>query len=236
MTQITDHIAEIRERVRNAQLSGDFRDTDVTILAVSKRQRVSAIRAAYDAGVRDFGENVVQEATGKLEELQSLDITWHFIGRIQSNKTRDIARNFHWAHAVDRLKVATRLNDQRPHYCAPLNVCLQVNLAGEEQKSGVDESQLEALAHKVMSLPRLQLRGLMTLPPAAKNPEDNSQFFARLRGLKDSLSAAGIHMDTLSMGMSADFEVAIRQGSTIVRVGTAIFGIRPQSDATSIAP
>jgi pyridoxal phosphate enzyme (YggS family) len=195
-------------------------------MAVSKRQPVAAIRAAYEAGITDFGENIVQEALSKIAELKSLNITWHFIGQIQSNKTRDIAENFHWVHAVDRVKVATRLNDQRPHYSTPLNVCLQVNQAGETQKGGVKESEVPALAREVLSMPRLRLRGLMTLPPASADPEENAAFFARLRNLKASLAEDGIPMDTLSMGMSADFEVAIREGSTIVRVGTAIFGPR----------
>jgi len=226
VTQITDHIAETLERVRNAQSRANSLSSGVTLLAVSKRQPAAAIQAAYDAGIRNFGENVVQEAVGKLKELESLDVTWHFIGQIQSNKTREIARNFQWVHAVDRTKIASRLNDHRPHYCPPLDVCLQVNQAGEAQKAGVSESDVPALAREVASLPRLRLRGLMTLPPANANPEANAVYFARLRNLKDALVADGIPLDTLSMGMSNDFEIAIREGSTIVRVGTAIFGPR----------
>jgi pyridoxal phosphate enzyme (YggS family) len=226
VTQIADHIIETLERVRDAQFSGNSPNSIVTLLAVSKRQPTASIRAAYDAGIRDFGENIVQEAVGKLEELESLNITWHFIGQVQSNKTRDIARNFQWVHAVDRLRIANRLNDQRPHNCPPLNVCLQVNQAGEVQKAGVRESDVSTLAREVMSLPRLRLRGLMTLPPANADPNANAVFFARLRDLKDTLVADNIPLDTLSMGMSADFEVAIRKGSTIVRIGTAIFSAR----------
>lgn len=228
MTQITDHIAETLERVRFAQ-SAAGRAAEVTILAVSKQQPVAAIRAAYQAGLRNFGENFFQEAAVKLAELESLDITWHFIGRIQSNKTRDIAQMFQWVHTVDRLKIATRLNDQRPHFSPPLNVCIQVNQAGEPQKGGVEESEVADLARAVMSLPRLRLRGLMTLPPATADPETNAPLFARLNRLKAALIEAGIPLDTLSMGMSADLEAAIDQGSTIVRIGTAIFGPRQRT-------
>ncbi len=226
MTQITDHIAETLERVRIAQSAAGRDSADVTVLAVSKQQPVAAIRAAYQAGLRNFGENYFQEAIVKLRELETLDITWHFIGRIQSNKTRDIAEMFQWVHTVDRLKIAARLNDQRPHFSPPLNICIQVNQAGETQKGGVDESEVAELARAVMSLPRLRLRGLMTLPPATPNPESNAPLFARLNRLKVVLIEDGIPLDTLSMGMSTDFEVAIAQGSTIVRVGTAIFGPR----------
>ena len=226
MTQITDHIAETLERVRFAQSAAGRADDDVTVLAVSKQQSVAAIQAAYQAGLRNFGENFFQEAIVKLRELETLDITWHFIGRIQSNKTRDIAEMFQWVHTVDRLKIAARLNDQRPHFSPPLNVCIQVNQAGETQKGGVDESEVAELARAVMSLPRLRLRGLMTLPPATPNPESNAPLFARLNRLKTVLIEDGIPLDALSMGMSTDFEVAIGQGSTIVRIGTAIFGPR----------
>ncbi len=226
MTQITDHIAETLERVRFAQSAAGRAAADVTVLAVSKQQSVAAIRAAYQAGLRNFGENFFQEAIVKLRELEALDITWHFIGRIQSNKTRDIAEMFQWVHTVDRLKIAARLNDQRPHFSPPLNVCIQVNQAGETQKGGVEESEVAELAHAVMSLPRLRLRGLMTLPPVTPNPESNAPLFAGLNRLKTVLIEDGIPLDTLSMGMSTDFEVAIGQGSTIVRIGTAIFGPR----------
>jgi pyridoxal phosphate enzyme (YggS family) len=229
VTQITDHLAETLERVRIAQSAAGRSGADVTVLAVSKQQSVAAIRAAYQAGLRNFGENFVQEAIVKFKELDALDITWHFIGRIQSNKTRDIAELFQWVHTVDRLKIATRLNDQRPHFSPPLNVCIQVNQAGETQKGGVQESEVGDLARAVMSLPRLRLRGLMTLPPTTPKPQTNAPLFARLTRLKENLIEAGIPLDTLSMGMSADLEVAIGQGSTIVRVGTAIFGPRSRT-------
>ncbi len=226
MTQITDHIADTLERVQFARSAAGRAVDDVTVLGVSKQQPVAAIRAAYQAGLRNFGENFLQEATVKLAELEALDITWHFIGRIQSNKTRAIAEMFQWVHTVDRLKIATRLNDQRPHFSPPLNVCIQVNLAGEPQKGGVEESEVADLARAMMSLPRLRLRGLMTLPPATPDPETNAPLFSRLNTLKAALIDAGIPLDTLSMGMSADLEAAIGHGSTIVRIGTAIFGPR----------
>ena len=229
MTQITDHIAETAERVRIARSGASVSPEIPTILAVSKRQPVAAIRAAYECGLRDFGENVVQEALPKIEALADLDIRWHFIGRIQSNKTRDIAEHFDWVHAVDRLKIARRLNDQRPHYAQPLNACIQVNQAGETQKGGIEESELRELASCIAGLPRLRLRGLMSLPPASDDPENSASYFARLRELKEMLRAEGFSADTLSMGMSSDLEVAIREGSTIVRVGTAIFGPRPDA-------
>ena len=227
MTQITDHIAETAERVRKARSGAPQSTEDLTILAVSKRQPVAAIQSAYASGLRDFGENLVQEALPKIKALESLDIRWHFIGRIQSNKTRDIAEHFDWVHTVDRLKIAQRLNDQRPHYAPPLNVCIQVNQGGESQKGGIEEAELGTLAAAVSELPALRLRGLMTLPPATADPAESATHFARLRELKEQLEAKRIPLDALSMGMSSDLEVAIREGSTIVRVGTAIFGPRP---------
>ncbi len=227
MTHITDHIAETVERVRKAQSDASQSAEIPVILAVSKRQPVAAIRSAFECGLRNFGENVVQEALPKIEALAALEICWHFIGRIQSNKTRDIAAHFDWVHTIDRFKIAQRLNDQRPRYAPPLNVCIQVNQAGESQKGGIAESGLRELAAAVTGLPRLRFRGLMSLPPAAGDPENSAPYFARLRELKEELEAEGFAADTLSMGMSRDLDVAIREGSTIVRVGTAIFGPRP---------
>jgi PLP dependent protein len=226
VTQITDHIAETHERVRFAASEAGRDPAEITVLAVSKRHPETAIRAAYQAGQRDFGENIVQEAAEKIRQLADLEISWHFIGRIQSNKTREIAELFQWVHTVDRLKIAVRLNEQRPHYAPPLNVCIQVNQADEAQKAGANASEVLDLARKVATLPRLRLRGLMCLPPIAERPQANGLYFARLRSLKETISDAGIPMDTLSMGMSADLEAAINEGSTIVRVGTAIFGTR----------
>jgi pyridoxal phosphate enzyme (YggS family) len=199
---------------------------EITLVAVSKTQPVAAVREAYAAGQRDFGENFVQEAVEKIEALARPDARWHFIGHIQSNKTRDIAQHFDWVHTIDRLKVARRLNDQRPHYAKPIDVCIQVNLAEEPQKGGISATDVEALAREIKGLPRLELRGLMTIPPANASDATVADEFEQLRAWLARLNAAGYGLDTLSMGMSADLELAIAHGSTIVRVGTAVFGAR----------
>ncbi|HEX6997332.1 MAG TPA: YggS family pyridoxal phosphate-dependent enzyme [Gammaproteobacteria bacterium] len=223
MTEITDHFAQIRERVvRAARGSAN----DVMIVAVSKGQPVEAIDRVYAAGQRRFGESYVQEALPKIEALRDRDIEWHFIGRVQANKTRPIAEHFHWVHTVDRERVAARLDAARPHYAPPLNVLLQVNLAGEPQKSGVSETEAAPLAAAVSRLPRLALRGLMTIPPAEASAAESAALFERLKSLQQALAAAHPGMDVLSMGMSGDFELAIAHGSTCVRIGTAIFGPR----------
>lgn len=196
------------------------------ILAVSKQQPADAVEAAWQAGQRHFAENYLQEALAKMDRLGSLDIEWHFVGRVQSNKTRSIAERFGWVHTVDRARIAVRLNDQRPVSLPPLNVLIQVNQAGEKQKAGVAPADVEALARLIVTQPRLRLAGLMTLPPAAEPPESNAVHFRELSKLRDRLGTRGIAMDTLSMGMSADFETAIACGSTCVRIGTAIFGAR----------
>ena len=222
MTEITEHLAQIVERVaRAARLA---RSTDeVTIVAVSKDQPASAIRDAFLAGQRHFGESYLQEAEPKIAALGELDVTWHFIGRLQTNKTRAVAEMFQWVHTVDRDKIARRLNEQRPADAPPLNVLIQVNQANEPQKAGVAPRDVAPLARAIRALPRLQLRGLMTVPPA----EDTSaHWFAELAALRRALAADGIELDTLSMGMSADFEAAIAAGSNCVRIGTAIFGAR----------
>lgn len=222
MTQITDHLAEIRDRVAHATRSANRTDS-VTIIAVSKGQSAAAIEAAYRAGQRDFGESYVQEALSKIAALAGLDVVWHFVGRLQANKTRAVAESFAWVHTLDREKLAVRLDEQRPHYAAPLNVLIQVNLGREEQKAGVAESEVHALAQAVLRLPRLRLRGLMALPPQHGDP---GEWFRRLAALQAHLRAEGFALDTLSMGMSADFEAAIAAGATCVRIGTAIFGAR----------
>lgn len=226
MTDITDHLAQVRHRIENAAHSAGRDAADITLLAVSKAQPVTAVSEAYRAGQRDFGENFVQEAIAKIEALGNSEARWHFIGQIQSNKTRDIARHFDWVHTIDRLKTARRLSDQRPHYATPLAACIQVNLAEEPQKGGVTANDLEELACEVAGLPRLVLRGLMTIPPADASDAEISASFAELGTWRERLNARGLQLDTLSMGMSADLELAIEQGSTIVRVGTAIFGPR----------
>jgi pyridoxal phosphate enzyme (YggS family) len=195
----------------------------VTIVAISKQQPPSAIAAAHDAGITNFGESYVQEALPKMDSLASLAATWHFVGKLQANKTRQIAERFHWVHTVDRLRIAERLNEQRPAFAAPLNVLLQVNQGGEAQKGGARVTDVAALAHAVAALPRLRLRGLMTLPPQSGAP---GHWFAELAALRRRLEDDGLVLDSLSMGMSADFEEAIAAGATLVRIGTAIFGER----------
>lgn len=197
------------------------------ILAVSKTVSADTLRTAYACGQRAFGESYVQEALPKLEALSGLELEWHFIGPIQGNKTRLIAEHFAWVHSIDRLRVAERLNAQRPADLPPLNVCIQVNIDREASKSGVQIEDAPALAHAVARLPRLRLRGLMAIPQPSDDPQRQSASFARLRQLKETLVAQGLELDTLSMGMSADLEAAVAQGATWVRVGTAIFGDRP---------
>lgn len=198
----------------------------VQLLAVSKRHSTDAIQHAYDAGQRTFGENYVQELVEKAVELKSLEIEWHFIGALQSNKTKDIASVASWVHTVDRLKIARRLSEQRPEMLAPLNVCLQVNVNNEASKSGVSLDELEALAEAVSELPNLKLRGLMAIPEATRDVVKQRANFALLAQAKDSLNSKGYELDTLSMGMSGDMSAAIAEGATIVRIGTAIFGSR----------
>jgi pyridoxal phosphate enzyme (YggS family) len=212
----------------NAATAAAMRNVDsVTLLAASKAQPANKVRAVAQAGVRDFGESYVQEALDKIEALRDLPLTWHFIGRLQANKTRAVAASFDWVHAVDRLKIAERLSEQRPFHAPPLNVCLQVNIAGEASKGGVTTEELPALATAVAALPRLKLRGLMCIPPDEEDPSRQRAWFASMRRALETLNAAGAQLDTLSMGMSGDLESAILEGATIVRIGTALFGSRP---------
>ena len=229
MTEITDHLAQVRKRIANAASAAGRDAADVTLLAVSKTQPVAAIQTAYAAGQRDFGESFVQEAIPKIDALGHSDICWHFIGHVQSNKTRDIAHHFDWVHTIDRLKIAQRLNDQRPHYAKPLAACIQVNLAEEPQKGGVQATDLVPLARAVAELPRLSLRGLMTIPPANASDAAIAELFDELRDWLARLNGEGLDLDTLSMGMSADLEIAIAHGATIVRIGTAVFGPRQRN-------
>lgn len=219
-------LAAVRARIDAAARAAGRDPDSVTLIGVSKAQPAGAVREAAGAGLADVGENYVQEAVGKMDALAGLPLTWHFIGPLQSNKTRPVAERFQWAHSVDRLKVARRLSEQRPHYGPPLQVCLQVHLGGEASKSGVEPGELPALAEAVAELPRLALRGLMAVPPAEVDPARQRHWFAELRRLREALVAAGHRLDVLSMGMSADFELAIAEGATHVRVGTAIFGAR----------
>jgi pyridoxal phosphate enzyme (YggS family) len=218
---LPENVARVRERIAKAAADAGRAVESVTLLAVGKAQPVEALRAAAELGIRHFGENYLREALTKISALRDLGLTWHFIGRMQANKTRDVAERFAWAHTVDRLRIAQRLSDQRPHDAAPLNICIQVNLAGEVSKGGTSPEELPALAAEVAALPRLKLRGLMCLPPPGE-----TRWFAQLRRLLASLNASGMQLDTLSMGMSADLEAAILQGATIVRIGTAVFGER----------
>jgi PLP dependent protein len=223
---LPDRIREVRERIA-AALSAAHRNADsVTLLAVGKGQPAQLLAGAADCGITDFGESYLQEALAALAALQGRALTWHFIGHLQANKTRPVAEQFAWVHSVDRLKLAERLAAQRPYHAPPLNVCLQVSIGGEGSKGGVSPAELPQLAAAVAALPRLNLRGLMCLPPEESDPQRQRAWFAELRELKEALCARGLKLDTLSMGMSADFEAAIQEGATIVRLGTVLFGPR----------
>jgi pyridoxal phosphate enzyme (YggS family) len=220
------HVNHVRSRILKSAIAAGRDPNGITLVAVSKGKTAESIRQAATAGVTDFGENYLQEALAKQDLLTDLALTWHFIGAIQSNKTRDIAARFDWVHSVDRIHVARRLSSQRPFHAAPLNICLQVELIPEPNKSGVAPAQLRELAAELVELPRLKLRGLMCVPPPQPDATAERAVFGRLRGLLQELNADGLKLDTLSMGMSGDFESAIAEGATIVRIGTAIFGSR----------
>jgi len=220
-------IREVRERLAQAALRAGRNAQSVTLLAIGKAQPVQLLAAAAACGLSDFGESYLKEALDKIAALQDRRLTWHFVGRVQANKTRAIAEHFAWVHAVDRLKIAERLAAQRPPQLGSLNICLQVNVAGEASKGGVAPAELAALAASVAHLPRITLRGLMCIPPEETDPARQRAWFARLRALREELNACGAGLDTLSMGMSGDFEAAIEEGATIVRLGTALFGPRP---------
>lgn len=221
-----ENIAKLRERVRLSSQKSHYRREKVRILAVSKTRPAADIRAAYDCGLTEFGESYLQEALEKMADLADLPLVWHFIGPIQSNKTRPIAEHFDWVHSVDRLKIARRLSEQRPPDLSPLQVCLQVNISGEHSKSGVSLEELPELLQQVRPLPRLQVRGLMAIPAATDDQQQQHAAFAGLGLALERLRQAEPGLDTLSMGMSGDLEAAIAEGSTLVRVGTAIFGPR----------
>ncbi|MCP3750053.1 YggS family pyridoxal phosphate-dependent enzyme [Pseudomonas sp. SBB6] len=223
MSTIADNLSTLAARIRAAALAAGREPSAVQLLAVSKTKPAAAVREAFAAGVRDVGENYLQEALNKQGELTDLPLTWHFIGPIQSNKTRAIAEHFDWVHSVDRLKIAQRLSEQRPDHLAALNICLQVNVSGEASKSGCTPEELPALASTIAALPRLRLRGLMAIPEPTDDEAAQQAAFARVRQLQASL---GLDLDTLSMGMSHDLEAAIAQGATWVRIGTALFGAR----------
>ena len=226
MSTLADNLSAISARIASAAQAAGRDPASVQLLAVSKTKPASAIREIHAAGVCDFGENYLQEALTKQQALSDLPLIWHFIGPIQSNKTKAIAEHFDWVHSVDRLKIAQRLSEQRPAGLAPLNICLQVNVSGEDSKSGCAPADLPALAKAVAALPNLQLRGLMAIPEPTDDRAAQEAAFATLRQLQESL---GLGLDTLSMGMSHDLEAAIAQGATWVRIGTALFGARDYS-------
>jgi pyridoxal phosphate enzyme (YggS family) len=224
---LPEQVQILRNRINSAAKAAMRNVDSVTLLAVSKAQPANMVRAVAQLGVRDIGESYVQEALDKIEALRDVSLTWHFVGRLQANKTRAVAAAFDWVHGVDRLKIAERLSEQRPFHAPPLNVCLQVNIGGETSKGGVMTADLPALATAVAALPRLKLRGLMCIPPDEDDPARQRKWFAATRRALEELNAAGAQLDTLSMGMSGDFESAILEGATLVRIGTALFGARP---------
>jgi pyridoxal phosphate enzyme (YggS family) len=235
MTTIADNLQRVRQRVEAACRGANRPVNEVTLLAVSKTFGPDAVREAHAAGQVAFGENYIQEAVEKMELLRDLPLQWHCIGPIQSNKTRLVARHFDWAHTVDRLKIGERLSQQRPADKPPLQVCIQVNIDGGTTKSGAAPEEVLALARELAQLPGIALRGLMTIPEPQAGPAAQLAVHRRARELFDALRAEGIALDTLSMGMTADLEPAIAAGSTMVRVGTAIFGGRAAAPLTSSA-
>lgn len=226
MTTIASNLQAVRDAMATAAASAGRAVNEISLLAVSKTFPYGAIRAAFQAGQVRFAESYLQEALAKIAALQDLPIEWHFIGPIQSNKTRPVAENFAWVHSVDRLKIAERLSAQRPLHLPQLQLCLQVNISDESSKSGVSPDEVSDLAHAIARLPNLQLRGLMAIPAPSEDIIIQRAAFAQLRELYDQLNRQGLQLDTLSMGMSHDFAAAIKEGATMVRVGSAIFGNR----------
>ena len=226
MIRVTENFRKIQDLLAQAAADAKRPVDHIRLLAVSKKKPAEAVLEAYIAGQRDFGENFVQEALDKIAAVDRGDAIWHFVGQLQANKTRVVAQHFEWVHTVDRLKIARRLSAQRPHYAGDLNVCIEVNIDAEDNKAGVAASEVPDLATAIAALPRLQLRGLMCLPAIRDNFAGQRQPFARLRTLMESLNDSGLQLDTLSMGMTADYAAAIQEGATIVRIGTAIFGAR----------
>lgn len=218
---------ETRTRIATAAAQSGRLADSVRLVAISKGHPAAAIRALAGLGQRDFGENYLQEALPKLQALADLKLTWHFTGQLQSNKTRAVAEHFDWVHTLDRERIARRLNEQRPYYAAPLNICVQVSLVPEPGKGGVPPADLLALAEQIVALPKLKLRGLMCIPPPRDTFEEQRELFERLAACQRQLQEAGFDVDTLSMGMSADLEAAVAAGATWVRIGTALFGERP---------
>ncbi len=226
MIRVTENFRKIQDLLAKAAVDAGRSADQIRLLAVSKKKPAEAVLEAYSAGQRDFGENFVQEGLEKITEVDRDDAIWHFIGHLQSNKTKAVAQHFQWVHTIDRLKVARRLSTQRPHYAGDLNVCIEVNIDAEDNKSGASVSEVANLAAAIAELPRLKLRGLMCLPAVRQDVAAQREPFARLRALMESLNDAGMQLDTLSMGMTADYAAAIQDGATIVRIGTALFGAR----------
>ncbi|TAM55157.1 MAG: YggS family pyridoxal phosphate-dependent enzyme [Paraburkholderia sp.] len=231
MSHIAENLQQVHARIERAARAAQRPTDAIRLLAVSKTFAADDIRTAFVAGQRAFGENYVQEAVSKIEALADLrtEIEWHFIGPLQSNKTRPVAEHFDWVHSIDRLKIAQRLSEQRPDTLPPLNVCLQVNVSGEASKSGVAPEDAPAVAREIAGLPKLRLRGLMSIPEPAADPAAQREPHRILRELYETLRAQGVALDTLSMGMSGDLEAAVLEGATMVRIGTAIFGKRDYS-------
>ena len=229
MTPISANLQAVHARIAAAARAAGRDEKDVSLLAVSKTWPAEYVRLAADAGQHAFGENYVQEGVAKVAELESLGLEWHFIGPLQSNKTRPVAEHFDWVHSIERMKIAERLSEQRPAGKVPLNVCLQVNVSGEASKSGCAPEEAVALAKAISALPNLRLRGLMCIPEPVEDVEAQRRPFRQLRELYEQLRAEGLPLDTLSMGMSHDIEAAIAEGATMVRVGTAIFGERSKA-------
>lgn len=231
MTTIADRLAHAQSRIAQAAQKYARLPHSIRLLAVSKTKPIADIIAAYDAGQRCFGENYVQEGVTKIESLKTThpDIEWHFIGPLQSNKTTLVAQHFDWMHTLSREKIAQRLNEQRPANLAPLNVCIQINISDEDTKSGIDAQQMLPMANSISQLPQLRLRGLMAIPSATDDIEQQTRELSELKHLFDTLKQHYPDVDTLSMGMSNDLDIAIACGSTMVRIGSAIFGERDYS-------
>ena len=226
MIGVTENLTLISDLLRESADEAGRDPDSIRLLAVSKKQPLTKIREAAAAGQRDFGENFVQEGVEKIEALAGVDLTWHFIGHLQSNKTRVVAEYFDWVHTIDKLKTARRLSEQRPGHLSPLNVCIQVNVDDEASKSGVAPDAVAELAAACAALPQLELRGLMCLPAIRDGFDEQRVPFRTLRELSEKLRTQGVDTDTLSMGMTADYRAAIFEGATIVRIGTALFGER----------
>ncbi len=223
---LAKNLLALQQEISAAAHSASRTEDCVTLVAVSKGHPADAVRSAAGLGIRNFGESYLQEALPKIEQLRDLPLTWHFIGRVQANKTRAIAEQFDWVHGIERMQIAERLCAQRPQHAPPLQACLQVNIEREAAKGGVDPDATEALALAVNALPRLRLRGLMCILPEGRGTEADRRSFARLASLLQRINARGLALDVLSMGMSGDFRAAILEGATLVRIGTALFGPR----------